>query len=89
MGVGDGVEPVRGGVVAPAGENDAVAVVFDELRGKVLPDDREREASKLIPQHVLLLSVRGLSEGDAWHAEQGLAGFLGAFDVCDLEESFG
>lgn len=31
----------------------------------------------------------GLGEGDAWHAEQGLAGFLGAFDVCDLEEAFG
>ena len=31
----------------------------------------------------------GLGEGDAWHAEQGLAGFLGTFDVCDLEEPFG
>ena len=46
-------------------------------------------AMKLFQQHVLLPSVRGLSEGDAWHAEQGLAGFLGAFDVCDLEEPFG
>lgn len=44
---------------------------------------------QFFPQHVLLPSVRGLSEGDAWHAEQGLADFLGAFDVCDLEESFG
>ena len=34
------------------------------------------------------LSV-GLGEGDAWHAEQGLADFLGAFDVGDLEEPFG
>lgn len=30
-----------------------------------------------------------LLEGDARHAEQGLAGFLGAFNVGDLEESFG
>ena len=73
----------------PISENDAVAVVFDELRGKVLAEEWEREATKLFPQHVLLPSVRGLSEGYAWHAEQGLAGFLGAFDVGDLEESFG
>ena len=76
-------------VVTPAGENDAVAVVVDEFRGKVLAEEWEREATKLFPQHVLLPSVRGLSEGDAWHAEQGLAGFLGDFDVCDLEEPFG
>ena len=88
MGVGDGVEPVRG-VVAPAGENDAVSVVFDEFRGEVLAEEWEREASKLFPhQWYSCLSV-GLGEGDAWHAEQGLAGFLGAFDVCDLEEAFG
>ena len=31
----------------------------------------------------------GLGKGDAWHAEQGLVGFLGAFDVGDLEEAFG
>ena len=31
----------------------------------------------------------GLCEGDAWRAEQGLAGFLGAVDVGDLEELFG
>ena len=43
----------------------------------------------LFPQHVLLPCVRGLSEGDARHAEEGLADFLGAFDVGDLEESFG
>ena len=55
----------------------------------MLAEERERVAPKLFPQHVLLPSVRGLSEGDAWHAEQGLAGFLGAFDVGDLEESFG
>ena len=30
-----------------------------------------------------------LLEGDARHAEEGLADFLGAFDVGDLEESFG
>lgn len=71
------------------GKDDAVAVVFDEFRGKVLAEEWEREATKLFPQHVLLPSVRGLSEGDAWHAEEGLAGFLGAFDVGDLEESFG
>ena len=76
-------------VVTPAGENDAVAVVFDEFRGKVLAEEWEREASKLFPQHVLLPSVRGLSEGDVWHVEQSLADFLGAFDVCDLEELFG
>ena len=76
-------------VVAPAGEDDAVAVVFDEIRGKVLAEEWEREASKLFPQHVLLPSVRGLSEGDAWHAEQGLADFLGAFDVGDFEEMLG
>lgn len=27
--------------------------------------------------------------GDAWYAEQGLAGVLGAFDAGDLEEPFG
>lgn len=31
----------------------------------------------------------GLGEGGAWHAEQGLVGFLGVFDVGDLEEAFG
>ena len=36
----------------PISENDAVAVVFDELRGKVLADEWEREASKLFPQYV-------------------------------------
>lgn len=41
------------------------------------------------PRHVLLPCVRALSEGDAWHAEQGLADFLGAFDVGDLEEALG
>ena len=70
-------------------KNDAVTVVFDEFSGKVLPDDRECVASILLPHHVLLPSVRGLSEGDAWHAEEGLAGFLGAFDVGDLEEMVG
>ena len=29
-----------GSVVAPAGEDNAVAVVFDELRGKVLAEER-------------------------------------------------
>lgn len=88
VGVGDGVEPVRGGV-APAGENDAVSVVFDEFRGEVLAEEWEREASKLFPhQWYSCLSV-GLGEGDAWHAEQGLADFLGAFNVGDLEEPFG
>ena len=47
-----------GSVVTPAGEGDAVAVVFDELRGKVLAEDWEREASKLLPQHVLFQSNR-------------------------------
>ena len=55
----------------------------------MLAEERSCVAPKLFPQHVLLPSVRGLSEGDAWHAEQGLAGFLGAFDVGDLKESFG
>ena len=88
MGVGDGVEPVRG-IVEPAGENDAVSVVFDEFRGEVLAEEWEREASKLFPhQWYSCLSV-GLGEGDAWHAEQGLADFLGAFNVGDLEEPFG
>lgn len=44
---------------------------------------------QFFPQQVLLPCVRALSEGDAWHAEKGLAGFLGAFDVGDLEEPFG
>ena len=44
---------------------------------------------QFFPRQVLLPCVRVLSEGDAWYAEQGLAGFLGAFDVCDLEELFG
>lgn len=89
VGVGDGVEPVRGGVVAPAGENDAVSVVFDEFRGKVLAEEWEREASKLFPyQWYSCLSV-GLGEGDARRAEQGLADFLGAFNVGDLEETLG
>ena len=57
--------------------------------GKWWPEEWEREASKLFPQHVLLLSAVGLVEGDAWHAEQGLADFLGAFDVGDLEEALG
>ena len=43
--------------VAPTGENDTVAVVFDEFRGKVLAEEWEREAAKLFPQHVFLLSV--------------------------------
>ena len=73
----------------PIDKDETVTVIFDEIRGEVLAEEWEREASKLFPQHVLLPSVRGLSEGDAWHAEQGLAGFLGAFDVGDLEESFG
>lgn len=78
-----------GGGVAPAGENDAVSVVFDEFRGEVLAEEWEREASKLFPhQWYSCLSV-GLGEGDAWHAEQGLADFLGAFNVGDLEEPFG
>lgn len=77
------------GGVAPAGENDAVSVVFDEFRGEVLAEEWEREASKLFPhQWYSCLSV-GLGEGDAWHAEQGLADFLGAFNVGDLEEPFG
>lgn len=78
-----------GGVVAPAGENDAVSVVFDEFRGKVLAEEWEREASKLFPhQWYSCLSV-GLGEGDARRAEQGLADFLGAFNVGDLEETLG
>ena len=44
-------------VVTPAGENDTVTVIFDELRGKVLAEEWEREATKLFPQHVFLLSV--------------------------------
>ena len=88
VGVGDGVEPVRG-AVEPAGENDAVSVVFDEFRGKVLAEEWEREASKLFPhQWYSCLSV-GLGEGDARRAEQGLADFLGAFNVGDLEETLG
>ena len=88
VGVGDGVEPVRG-IVEPAGENDAVSVVFDEFRGKVLAEEWEREASKLFPhQWYSCLSV-GLGEGDARRAEQGLADFLGAFNVGDLEETLG
>ena len=79
----------QGGVVAPAGENDAVSVVFDEFRGKVLAEEWEREASKLFPhQWYSCLSV-GLGEGDARRAEQGLADFLGAFNVGDLEETLG
>ena len=30
-----------------------------------------------------------LLEWNVWCAKESLAGFLGAFDVCDLEESFG
>ena len=30
-----------------------------------------------------------LLEGDARHAEEGLADFLGAFNMCDLEEMLG
>ena len=59
------------------------------LREEVIVQNGHGVSREFSPQHVLFLSVRGLSEGDAWHAEQGLAGFLGAFDVCDLEESFG
>ena len=44
--------------VTPAGENDAVTVIFDELRGKAFAEDWEREASKLFPQHVLFQSNR-------------------------------
>ena len=44
---------------------------------------------QFFPRHVLRRVSVGLGEGDAWHAEQGLAGFLGAFDVGDLEELFG
>ena len=73
----------------PIDKDETVTVIFDEIRGEVLAEEWEHEASKLFPHHVLLPSVCGLSEGDAWHAEQGLAGFLGAFDVGDLEESFG
>ena len=73
----------------PIDKDETVTVIFDEIGCKVLAEEWEREATKLFPQHVLLPSVRWLSEGDAWHAEQGLAGFLGAFDVGDLEESFG
>lgn len=35
------------------------------------------------------LNPTPLGEGDAGHAEQGLADFFGAFDVGDLEEPFG
>ena len=35
------------------------------------------------------LNPTPLGEGDAWHAEQGLVDFFGAFDVGDLEEPFG
>ena len=44
---------------------------------------------QLFPRHVCPRLFVGLFERDAWHAEEGLAGFLGAFDVGDLEESFG
>ena len=44
---------------------------------------------QFFPRQVLLPCVRGLSEGDARHAEQGLADFLGAFNVGDLEEALG
>ena len=44
---------------------------------------------QFFPRQVLLPCVRGLSEGDAWHVEEGLADFLGAFNVGDLEEALG
>ena len=44
--------------VTPTGENNAVTVIFDELRGKAFAEDWEREASKLFPQHVLFQSNR-------------------------------